>query len=224
MVVLHIVLGDVAVVLDALLAQKVLGIGLLEQCIAHILFVFQYFSDGAVMPAGFATSGRDAVTFQPSGDLLAACALQIFPEDPLYRFRLFRIDNKPSFCILVIAEEAVRIDHNFALLETVLNAQFHILTQGLGFLLGEGRHDRDQNFTAGIQSVDVFLFKIDCDISGFQLSDVVQAIHGVPGKTADGFGNDHVDFTIRAGLYHLIKLLSALGGCCADTVVCEDPG
>ena len=68
MVVLHIVLRNVAVVLDALLAQKVLGIGLLQQRVTHILFIFQNLADGAVIPACFPPSGRNAVTFQPSGN------------------------------------------------------------------------------------------------------------------------------------------------------------
>ena len=113
--------------------------------------------------------------------LLTACALQILAENSLDRLRLFRIDDQVAVCILVIAEKAIRIDHDFALLKAVLDAQFHILTQGLLLLLGEGCHDGNHNFSAGIQGINVFLFKKDRNISGFQLSDVVETIHGISG-------------------------------------------
>ena len=66
------------------------------------------------MPAWIAPCGQDAVTFQPSGDLLAACALQILPEDALDDLRLDRINDQMPLLVLVIAEEVSGILPYFA--------------------------------------------------------------------------------------------------------------
>jgi len=128
-VVLNVVLRQCAVVLAPFLIQKVNGVGLLQECIAHILLVLQYFADSAVVPAWIVPCSANAVTFQPSGDFHTACTLQILPENALDDLRLHRIDNQMPLLVLVIAEEVSCIDHHFSLLETVLDSHFRILAE-----------------------------------------------------------------------------------------------
>ena len=59
---------------------------------------------------------------------------------------------------------------------TVLDAEFYVLGEGLGFLLRKAGHDRDQNFSLGVHRVDVLLFKPDGDVLFLQLPDVFEAV------------------------------------------------
>ena len=135
MVVLNIVLRQGAVVPATLLIQEVYGVGLLQERVTHILFVFQYLADGAVVPAWIVPCGANAVTFQPSGDFHTACTLQILPEDTLDDLRLRRIDNQMPVLVLVIAEEISGVHHYLPLLEAVLDSHFRILAERFRFLL-----------------------------------------------------------------------------------------
>ena len=137
MVVLNVVLRQRAVILATLLVQKVYGVGLLQERVSHILLVLQYFPDGAVVPAWIAPCGQDAVTLQSSGNLHAACALQILAEDALDDLCLRRIDDQMPLLVLVVSEEVPGIHQHFPLLETVLDSHFRIFAERLRFLLRE---------------------------------------------------------------------------------------
>lgn len=140
MVVLNVVLRQSAVVLATLLVQEVYGVGLLQERVTHVLLVFQYLPDGAVVPARIAPCGADTVTLQPSGDLLTARTLKILPEDTLDDLSLCRIDDQMPRLVLVIAEEVPGVYHYFPLLEAVLNTHFRILAERLRFLLCQRCH------------------------------------------------------------------------------------
>jgi len=135
MVVLDVVLRQSAVILASLLVQEVYGVGLLQKRVTHILLVLQYLPDDAVMPVRIALCGTDTVTLQPSGNLHAACALQILPEDALDDLCLCRIDDQMSLLVLVVSEEVSGIYKHFPLLEAVLDTHFCILAERLRFLL-----------------------------------------------------------------------------------------
>ena len=53
----------------------------------------------------------------------------------------------------------------------------------------------------------------------FQLADSCQAIHGVSGKTADGFGNDKVDSAVQGVRNHLIETIAVFGVRTGDAFV-----
>ena len=119
--------------------------------------------------------------------------LPVFPVDALYHLCLFRIDDEILICILGVAEEVIVIYLYLAILVAKLESQLHILTEGLGFLLRKGSHNRNQNLTLGIHCIDGFLFKEDGNVLILQLADVFQAVQRVSGKSADGLGDNHVD-------------------------------
>ena len=64
----HIHLRNLSLVLAAGLVQKVVGVGLLQEFVAHIGFIRQDPLNGQVVPLGLASRGRDAVLSQLSGD------------------------------------------------------------------------------------------------------------------------------------------------------------
>ena len=72
---LHIVLWDGAVILDALLRQKVCGVGLLQERVTDVFLVSENLVDGAGVPLRLACAGENAVCLKASGDLIHAQAL-----------------------------------------------------------------------------------------------------------------------------------------------------
>ena len=60
-----------------------------------------------------------------------------------------------------------------------------ILRDGSALLLGQGRHDGDQQLALAVQGVEVLLFKVDFYTFFFQLTDGNQTVDRVSGETAD---------------------------------------
>ena len=72
MVAFYIVLRDETVILDSGFVQKVCCVGFLEQGIADLFLVSEYLVDGACVPPFSSCTGKDTITFQPSGNLIHA--------------------------------------------------------------------------------------------------------------------------------------------------------
>ena len=62
------------------------------------------------------------------------------------------------------------------------------------FLLRKRGHDGNKQFALTIKGVNSLFFKITLHAVFFQLSDCHKAVHGVPCKSADRFGNNKVNF------------------------------
>ena len=111
------------------------------------------------------------------------------------------------------------VDLNLTLLISELDAQAYIRRQRFGFLLRQGCHDCHQNFSLGIQCIDILLLEEHRDVHVFQLTRIFQAIDGVSGKTADRLGKNHIDLSSFAVLDHPVEAFSL--GCvgAGNTVV-----
>lgn len=227
MIVLDVVLWHRAVVLDTLLGEEVRGVGLLQQGVSDVLLIAENLVDGAGVPLCFSGTGENAVRFKPGGNFVHAGAFKVLPVDAFYDFCLLRINNKMSVFILGIAEEAVVIDLHLSLLVAVLQAELHVLRKALAFLLGKTRHDRDQHFALGVHCVDRLLLEVDRDVLVLQLPDVLEAVEGVSGKTADRLRDDHVDVPSHALVDHAVELVTLFGIGAGDAVVrkytCQHP-
>lgn len=147
------------------------------------------------MPLGLARAGKNAVRFKPSGNLVHAQALQVFPVDAPDDFGLFQIDDQIAISVFGVAEKTVVIDLHFSLLVAVLDAELHVLRKALAFLLGKRGHDGKKYLSLGV--------------------------HCVTGKTADRLGDDHVDVPGMTFFDHAIKLVTLFGVCTRDSVVRE---
>ena len=123
----NVVLRYGAVVLDALLRQEVCGVGLLKQRVTHILLVSENLVDSAGVPFCLASAGENAVSHKTGSNLVHAGAFEVFPVDAFYDLGLFRINDKAAVLILGIAEEAVVVNLNLALLIAVLKAELYVL-------------------------------------------------------------------------------------------------
>lgn len=124
---IDVVLRNGAVVLDPLFCQEVRGIGLLKQGVSHIFLIAENLVDGAGVPFCLVSSGENAVSHKPVGDLIHAGAFEVFPVDALYDFCLLRIDDQVPVVILGVSEESIVVDLHFALQVTILLSQFFVL-------------------------------------------------------------------------------------------------
>ena len=78
-VALYVVLRNGAVVLDPLLRQKVCGVGLLKECVTHVLLISENLVDGTGVPFCLASAGENAVGHKPVSNLIHAGAFEVFP-------------------------------------------------------------------------------------------------------------------------------------------------
>ena len=72
--------------------------------------------------------------------------------------------------------------------------------------------------------MDVLFLEVDVDILVPELPYVLQAIQCVSGKSADGLGNDPVDFSCHAVVDHYVELLTLLCVGSRNTVISVDTG
>ena len=80
-------------------------------------------------------------------------------------------------------------------------------------------HDRKEHLAFGIQRVYGLLLKIDWNVLVLELPDILEAVEGVSGKSADGFGDDHVDVSGHALLDHAVELITFFGVGTGDAVI-----
>ena len=98
--------------------------------------------------------------------------------------------------ILVIAEECTVAHTGLALGELLALAPCGVLRDAAAFLLSEAGHNRDKEFSACVERSDVLFFKVNLYTVFLEFSDVLQRIHSVPRKTADGLCNDRLRICI----------------------------
>ena len=224
MVVLYIILRDNAVVLHPGLVQKIGGIGFLQESVADVFLIAENLVDGAGVPFGFASACQNAVPLQTGSDLVHTVSFQILPVNAFDHFGLGGINDQMAFRVLRIAEKPIVNDLHLSVLVAELQTQLHILAQRLTFLLGQRCHDRNQNFSLGVHSVDGFLLEIDRNVLFFELADVFQAVQCIAGKPADGLGNNHVDVPSHAFVNHAVEFGALFGVGTGDTVISEYSG
>lgn len=94
------------------------------------------------------------------------------------------------------------------------------LGNGSAFVLCQRGQNGEKQLTRAVHRADVLLLKGDADAQIFQLSGIVQAVLGVPGKSADRLCDDEVDFASLAISNHTVELLTPFGAGAGDTFIC----
>ena len=144
MCIFDVVLGELAIVLPALLGQEVFDVGFLQKQITHEFFVQKHALDRGVLPLISAAGRLDAQILQVFHDLPDAVTLKEIPEDPAHDLRFLRYDGQRLVAaVLGVAHKPAVAEHHFSLLKTVLKTHAHILGNGLRFLLGQAGHYSD---------------------------------------------------------------------------------
>lgn len=69
------------------------------------------------------------------------------------------------------------------------------------------------------QGVDVLFPEKHRDILFLELSNIHQRVHGIPCEAADGFCDEHVDFSCHTVINHRLKIKAFLHGCGTSVVI-----
>ena len=108
---------------------------------------------------------------------------------------------------------------DLAVSEPLLLAPGDILRDGSALLLGQGRHDGDQQLALAVQGVDVLLFKVDFHTFFLQFPDGGEAVHSIPGKATHTLGHDRVD-PARQGIgNHPVEAFTVLRADTGDALI-----
>ncbi|MPM74367.1 hypothetical protein SDC9_121355 [bioreactor metagenome] len=114
-----------------------------------------------------------------------------------------------------------------SILITKLQAKLYVLRKRSRLLLGQGSHNRKKQLTTSFQRINVFFFKNNSYVLFFELPYILQAVNGVSCKSADGLGNNHINFTGHAILNHTVEAFTFLSVGAGNTIIgintCELP-
>ena len=83
----------------------------------------------------------------------------------------------------------------------------------------QAAHDGKHHLSLGVQSVNIFLLKIDLDALFLKAADRGQRVNSVTGEPADGLGQNQIDFTSQSVLDHPVKAFALLGVCASYSLV-----
>ena len=142
--------------------------------------IFQDAAHPAAVPAGPQFGGRPPL-LQSLGDLPAAQALEVEAEDLPHHLRLRRDDPEGEVVQPVVAVDA---GGHPPLPGGDVLPELHPLGQVGALLLGDGRHDGDDEFRFP-QHLEGVVDKDALDAQGLQPADALQGVHGVPGEAGD---------------------------------------
>ena len=110
--------------------------------------------------------------------------------DQAHSFGFFRNDLRQTVRTFTVSEKRFVRQADLSVREALSLPPSDILGNTSAFLLRQRGHDRYQQLAFAVKGVDVFLLKIDLGAVLFELANSGQAVNGVAGKTADGFGDD----------------------------------
>ena len=153
-----------------------------------------------VLAAHFFLAGGGGYPFpgKKAGNRTCGLSAEKQAVNPADGFRFLRHNLRQTVVALPIAQEVAVRQADLSIGETLSLSPGDVLRNGAALLLRQGGHDGNQQFALAVQGVDVFFLEVDLHTLLFQLTDGHQAVYGVPGKPADGFRHDEVDFSHRA--------------------------
>ena len=73
-------------------------------------------------------------------------------------------------------------------------------------------------------AVDALFLEVDIDIQVAQKTDILEAVDGIAGEAADGFGQDEVNRPALTGSDHAVELIPLFDACPRNALVGIDAG
>lgn len=222
MAILHIVLRHFALVDLGFLGEEIHRKGFLKQCGAFVFLVLQDALHGSSLPDGLFSGGRDALLRQRGGDGICGFPLRELAVDAFDDLRFFRDDLRQSVGTFAIPQKLTVRDADFPVGEALSLPPGNVFGDAAAFLLGKARHDGDEQFPFGVEGHDILFLKEALATGLLQLADGGQTVYGVPGKTADGLGDDKVDLSGQGIPDHAVEAVPALGVDGTDALISVD--
>lgn len=219
MAILHIVLRHFALVDLCFLGEKIHREGFLQQRRAFVLLVPEDALHGGPLPHGFLAGSRDSLLRQHGGNGVGGFPLEQLPVDAPDDLRLLRYDLRQSVGPFAVTEELSVGNADLAVGEPLPLSPGNVFGDAAAFLLGKARHDGDEQFPFGVEGHDIFFLEEAFTAGFFQSADGGQTVYGVPGKTADGLGDDKVDLSGKGIPDHPVKAVAVFGVDGTDTLV-----
>lgn len=146
-------------------------------------------------------------------------ALHKLPVDQADNFSLFFVYHQIAVRAFVIAEERTVGEAHLAVSHPFAMTPGDVFRNTPAFLLGKAAHDGQQQFAFSVKSPDVFLLEKAFYAMLFQLPDGGQAVHSIPGKTADALGDDQIDFPGKGVYHHFVEPITVLCRDRADALI-----
>ena len=209
--VLHIILRHLALVFLLFLGEKIHRERLLQEGVTLVLLVFQDALHRARRPSFLPCGGGYPFLGEKARNGTGGLAAEEQTVNPADSLRFLRHDFRKSVRALPVAQKVAVRQADLPIGESFSLAPGDVLRNGAAFLLRQGGHNGNQQFPLAVQGVDVLLLEVDLHAFFLQFADGHQAVHRVPGKPADRFGHDEVDFSVQGIPYHLVETFALFG-------------
>ena len=149
-------------------------------------------------------------------------ALQEKTVDEFHGFCLLRVNGKLPVWSFVVTEEPLVGDGDLAVSESLSLAPGDVLRNGSGLLLSQGTHDRDEEFSLGIEGPDVFFLEKALSAVLLELPDGGQRVDRVPGKPGHALRDYKIDFTSQRIGNHAFEAFTVFGAGACDAFIRVD--
>lgn len=99
---------------------------------------------------------------------------------------------------------------NFSILIFSFQPPLCIFTDVSAFFLRLATEYGDQKLPNSLHGIEMFFLEINGNISFLQSSNVGQAVHGISGKSTDGFCQYQIDifFFLQTPVHHQVEIIS----------------
>ena len=124
-----------------------------------------------------------------------------------------------SVCAFSVSEKGGIGKGDISVLGTPVLAEADIGTDILRFALCDTAVDCDIELRAGLVTVDALFLEVDIDIQVTQETDILEAVDGIAGEAADGFGQDEIDRPALTGSDHAVELIPLFDACPRNALV-----
>lgn len=180
-----------------------------EDNVTDIFLIAEHDVNRAIAPLGFSIRRWYAFLGQFTGDRVATFPLEIGSMYTADDLSLSRFDRQFFIFIVPISIAAPEIETRGSIFSTFGHTPLDVLRARFIISLGNCTHDRDDQLTIFLGSINIVIFENDVDAQMIQCAQCENYLYGVLAKATHAFGHNCIDFSFAAVLQHPL-ILSAL--------------
>ena len=184
MIVRNEILCHLAAILFDFFGDAVLGVRLLQEHIAAIALVGKDILDLRLTPFVLPLFGHDAPALQTHFDSVKAIAVQIHGVNGTNTFRLFGNDLGRSVLSFPISQYVIS-EGKSTRSHPLLNTPTHICTDIFALRLCQHTVQANEHLAVRFHRIKVLFLEKHPHPEGFELTDIIQTVYGIPRKTGD---------------------------------------